>query len=620
MPSTRKPSEPFNLEPVGDRMPPPLAALVVPPIETLLCLTKINRHYARVIARGKSADFCGEMLAEMGVRLEVDGTELARLPAHGPVVVVANHPYGGIEGLAMIHALRRVRPDTKVMANYMLGALPELQDLCIFVDPFETTESKQSNFKGLRETIAWLRSGGVLGVFPSGTVASLNLQTREVVDPPWHVNIAVLARRTGAAVVPMYFAGNNGPLFQLAGLIHPRLRTVLLPRELVRRRRHPLRVQLGNPIPAATIQAIATDEECIEFMRLRCQALAGREAHSTRSGKPRLRGRKLAPRAPKPPVFPPVANAVPPELLHADLAALPAEALLARQGDFSVYQARAAQLPHVLTELGRLREISFREVGEGTGKPYDLDRFDGWYRHLLLFNHVRCELIGSYRLGLTDEIVPAHGPKGLYLFSLFQISDEFLPRIGPSIELGRSFVRVEEQGGVGPMMMLWTGIGQFFARFPHYRHMIGPVSISRLYSPVSRALMVGYLAQPQRLSPLAALVKPKRPFVPRKFAGADVLSHVRLLRDVDDLQRLITDVEPDGKGVPPLLRQYLKLGAKALAFSVDPAFGYCVDAMCVFDALETDRRTMKRFLGEQHIDRFLAAHGRLPATPSEGVR
>ncbi len=603
----RRQPGPFSLGNLGESLPKPLAAMVRAPLQSLLCLPKLNEVYADLTRNGPPEDLCGGVLDYFGCTVHIRDEDLARIPRSGPLMLVANHPFGGIDALIMTSLLVRLRPDGKMMANRLLGCVPEFRDICIFVDVFGSTEGRRGNVKAMKEALTWLRQGGAVGVFPSGEVAHLDPGQRRIVDAPWSEHIAGLVRRTDAVVLPMFFEGHNTPMFHVAGLIHPGLRTVLLPREMLHKQHATINVHIGCPITPADRDWCEDDRQLIDFLRLRTQALAGRSVpggrrpHGILTPKMRKRAR-LA-------VFQPVAAAVDPELIEGDITDLPADALLASAGELCVFEATAGQLGCVLPELGRLRELTFREVGEGSGKPCDLDVFDEHYLHLVLWDRRAKELVGSYRLGLTDQIVPPRGVRGLYTSTLFAFGPELLERLGPSIELGRSFVRPEYQANMASLMLLWKGIGQFVARRPHYRRMLGPVSISNDYRPLSRAAIVAYLTHPSRISPLASLVKPRLPFDLRKAAGADVLRLVENVPDVDELNRLIQDIEPDGKGVPGLLRQYLKLGAKALAFNLDPEFNWCLDGLCVFDALQADRRTMRRYLGEEHIAGFQAVHG-----------
>jgi putative hemolysin len=594
----------FALDALEGKVP----ALVRSPIESLLGISEANATYEAVTSEGTPTDFCRAVLDHLGVTVRVAREDLAKVPARGPLVVVANHPFGGIEGLALASILLSVRPDVKVMANRLLARIPEMHGVSIFVDPLGSGWGRSVSVRGLKESIRWLRDGGALGVFPAGTVAHLHVKQRRITDPPWSAHVAALIRRTGAQVLPVFFDGANGKVFQVAGLIHPSLRTALLPREFFNKRNHAVTAHIGSALPAERL-ADYDDERSARHLRLRAYALQGRTPYGQPAEGHARRSTRRLPIWPKRPAPRPVADPLPADRLERDIDRLPPDALLAESGDMVVYQADACQIRSVLLELGRLREIAFRAEGEGTGKPRDLDPFDQTYTHLLIWHRAARELVGAYRVGPTDQTLAAHGPAGLYVSELFEIDRRFFAHLGPSLELGRSFVRPEYQKSFTPLMLLWTGIGHYLTRQGRYRYMFGPVSISNRYTPLSKALMAAFLSRAEHRSPAARWVRPRTPFKPAKSLPADVLDLAGELRDVAELNRLIADIEPDGKGIPILLKQYLKLSSRTLGFNIDPSFGYCLDCLIVFDPLAAQRRTLGRYMGKEQATCFLAAHG-----------
>lgn len=584
-----------------------LSAIVNPPLAGLLGFRAINRLHQQTADQSGPREFCEAVLRRLSISVHVAASDVDKIPATGPLIVVANHPYGAVDALAVLCLLLSRRPDVKVMANYLLARIPAMRSLLVRVDPFGGEAARAANFGGMRESLRWLAGGGALVTFPSGTVAHLDIARRAVTEPPWSDHIARLARHGGAAILPVFVSGRNSALFQVAGLIHPVLRTALLGREVVNKRRHRFSLAVGHPIGADQLPAGLDDREVIELLRRRTYAMRHRAGLARRTGgQPRRRGWLARRRAGQEPVAEPIDTPA----LEADLAALSDDALLCRCGEYRVVLARSEQIPRILLELGRLREIAFRTVGEGIGRARDLDAFDAHYRHLFVWNDGRRELVGAYRLGLTDEIVARRGYAGLYTASLFRIAPEFFERIAPAIELGRSFVRPEYQRCLSPLMLLWKGIGQFIACQPRYRHLFGAVSISDRYSVAARQLLVDHLSQPFYRSPLAEWVQPMRPFDAAMAPDAELRALATSVGDIDQLDRIISDIEPDGKGVPILIRQYLRLGARTLAFSVDPTFNYCLDCFCCFDLLDTQLRTMERYMGRQQSRTFLAAHGR----------
>lgn len=606
----------FNLDPIDTKVPKAIGTLVKRPLEKLLALPGINGIYSRATQQAgiDALQFCEGCLNDMDVAVKLSKDDLDRIPRSGPLVIVANHPFGGVEGLILSSVLLKARPDFKVMVNYMLGLIPELRPVCVFVDPFGT--DIQKNVRGLKQCLGHLRGGGCLGVFPSGEVSHLQLSTRTIEDPKWSQQIGGLIRRTGAAVLPVFFEGNNGPVFQIAGLIHPRLRTALLPRATLNTRHKTAVMQIGRVISAREIGSFKTDDDVASFLRNRTYALATR-----RGDRPSRLRRFIAELGLKRPVkHAKIADAVDPTRLTRELAGLSRQQLLSESGDLACYIATARQVPHMMTEVGRLREVTFRAVGEGTGSPVDLDDFDNTYHHLLVWNRDKHELVGGYRLGLTDQVTSRVGKAGLYAHTLFDFSHDFLFRLGPAIELGRSFVRVEYQRSFSPLMLLWKGIGAFVSQNPKYRCLFGPVSISNAYSPLSRALIHDFMLRAENRHPLSPVVRPRTPFKISKAIQTRLPLLTAPMRTLDDLSDLVSDIESDGKPVPVLLKQYVKLGAKSLAFNVDPAFGQCLDCLCVLDLMNANMRSVERYMGREQVAAYLAAHRGESPLAASGLR
>ena len=582
----------FRLDPPAGAGLGWLAAPVAPLLERVLALDELNRFYDRVSA-GPAESFLDRALTELGVSCRVSESDLARVPARGPLLVVANHPFGAIEGIVLAVLLRRVRPDVRIMVNFLLSRIPELRELFICVDPFGGGRSAEHNHRPMRQALRWLAGGGALAVFPAGEVAHLKLG-RGVIEPPWNNSIARLIRRSGAAALPVYFDGQNGPLFQALGIVHPRLRTALLPRQLLNKGGATLDVRIGAVIPSARLARIGDDAQMAEHLRQRVLLLRHRCMHG---GTESSSATHAAPAT--------VPSAV--DSLQSEIDRLPPEQLMVDGGQFRVYLVQADQIPGVLQEIGRLREITYRASGEGTGKETDLDPFDAWYRHLFLWDAQQRQVVGAYRIGPSDEILAHRGPGGLYTSTLFAFKPRLLSRISRALELGRAFVRGEQQRSFAPLMLLWKGIARFVCVNQKYKILFGPVSISNDYQSFSRELLVRFIRSYHLAGELADLAPPRKPFAfaPERWRGIDV---GRLLPNGEEVDALVSDLEPDGKGMPVLLRQYLKLGARFLSFNVDEGFGSAIDALMFVDLTQTDRRVLERYMGRPQTAQFLAHH------------
>ncbi|MBW6510265.1 MAG: lysophospholipid acyltransferase family protein [Desulfuromonadales bacterium] len=568
--------------------------------EAGLGLSACNRLYRQVRSDGTMAGFVHQALKTLAIDYLVEPQDLARIPASGPCVVIANHPYGGVEGLILFDLVSRIRPDFKVMGNHLLGRLPALRSHLIAVDPFGSDSSVRTNIAPLRQALKSLKQGELLIIFPAGEVSSHQSKETGVVDPQWNDSAARIIRRSNVPVVPIFFPGHNGPLFQLAGKIHPRLRTALLPRMLLGQRHQVKQVVVGQLISPRNCGDFATDRELTDYLRLRTYALGARTATPL-----------AGPTIPTPATTAPVIRAVDKNLLQQELAHLPTTQMLTENDEFLVCYADAGQIPWVLNEIGRLRELTFREVGEGSGKNCDLDRFDEGYTHLFLWHKQHQEVVGAYRLGHIDRILSTIGSKGLYTSTLFAMKPALLKELHAGLELGRSFVRPEYQRSFAPLLLLWKGIGHYLVRYPHYRYLFGPVSISREYSLQARGLITTALTEHYRVNELACLVKPRTPvtFKPLMLAGLD-LKQQSFLKEIDHLSALVSDMEADGKGIPVLLRHYLNLGGQILAFNRDPDFSDVIDGLLLVDLFKTDKKQLQRYMGKEGYAGYLTYHRR----------
>jgi putative hemolysin len=572
-----------------------LASPLIPLIEDAFAVSGINGIHRRV-APGGAEGFLARVLADLNITFHAQDADLTLIPAKGPLVVVANHPFGAIEGIVLMELIRKVRPDVKVMANFLLDRIPELREQFVCVDPFGGSRSTTYNMRPMREALRWLKDGGVLAVFPAGEVAHLDRRTRKIAEPAWSSTVARVVRHAAAPVLPVFFEGHNSWLFQLAGLIHPRLRTALLPRQLMKMRGKTIHLRVGAVIPNRRLSAIESDTQMTDYLRQRVLLLQHRQ-HA--DSQPSFH------RAPTHPAAEPIIAPIPVDVLAEEVAQLPKGQLLVDGGEHHVYLATARQAPQLLQEIGRLREVTYRASGEGTGKSIDLDDFDNWYQHLFVWDTARKQVLGAYRLGASDQILAARGSNGLYTNTLFEFKPELLERLNPAVELGRAFVRPEAQKSFAPLMLLWKGIGRFVSLNPWYKVLFGPVSISNDYQLNSRQLMVGFLRSNHLASEFRDMARARNPFESEAANGLDELPV-----GPDDIDDLVSELEPDRKGLPVLLRQYLKLGAKFFSFNIDSDFGDAIDALMYVDLTRTDPRILDRYMGRESARQFLAYHHR----------
>lgn len=585
-----------------------------PAIDSGLGLRQLNKIYSeRVLATDESLPVGERFLRGFNAGYLTSDEELAQIPKEGPLVVVANHAFGGLDAMILDDLVAKVRPDVRFIANSILAAVPAIGDRIFPVDPFGGRDAARRNAGSIRRAKEWIRDGGSLAVFPAGEVAHSAWGRLSVTDPPWNPIIARLIKSTGASVIPVFFEGRNSWMFQAAGLIHPNLRAVLLGRELLKVQGRRVRVAIGTPLQVQQLDRFADPKDLIEFLRLRTFVLRSRLEHENFKESPRLHSivRSIPPqsRTPEPVRMEPVAT-TPAHAsfeLAAEILALPPEQILVKRGDQRVVYAEADQIPRVLQELGRLRELSFRAVGEGTGNASDIDEFDRSYLHIVLWDEKCSGVIGAYRLGRTDRLIETHGINGLYTRTLFRYDENLIKELGPSLEMGRSFIHPDHQRRVEPLMLLWKGVSRYAGTFPKYRRLFGPVSISADYHATSTRLLLSFLNTTERISRLERFVKPRNPLrvtTPRDWDPTSL----RTVRTLDDVDELVLEIEKGERSVPVLVRQYLKLNAVFLGFNVDPDFSSVVDGLVMVDLLRMNRRLLRFYMGEELVDPFLKIH------------
>lgn len=566
-------------------LPPRTPAWVTSGLLSITGFTELNKAYARLGKAGSScANLFEEALEELNVRVQASETELAHVPESGPVIVISNHPFGGVDGLALGATMLSRRTDVRIMTNEVLSRITKLAPWFLDVDVFNADKNVVSNSRQVRAAIRHLLQGGLLIVFPAGAVSQFDLDAGEVTDPSWNTGAAVLARRTLATIVPCCFEGANSPLFQAAGMLHPNLSTILLPRELLARRGSRVTLRIGRAVQPSSYAQLPDDAALTAWLRLR--------VHDLRCQRQSERPRRLQP----------LARAGDPILVHQELSQLPNAQELVSHGHYRVYCMKASDARETIQEISRLRELTFRLVGEGTGAPRDLDEFDETYQHLVLYDQSHRCIVGAYRFAYCDELIGREGIGGLYTSSLFRYKKRVVRELSDALELGRSFIRPEYQRKPLALALLWRGIGEVLVRNPRYRRLLGPVSISSRYQGSSRRLMLAYLDQFQASRQLRALVDPLRPV---RVTPSDIEQRVlsASVSSARQFSRLIEGID-GARGIPVLLQRYLELGAQVLSLSSDPAFGDCTDALVIVDMDRAPATLLKRFMGDAGYERY----------------
>jgi putative hemolysin len=571
---------------------PQLPAAVREALLNISGLQQLALQTASLPWHADAATFATAALHALDVGYRIEPDALCTVPQYGPVIIAANHPLGGLDGLIAMAALLARRSDLKILAHGVLARLEPLATCVLPVNPYSGTVAARANVLSARAALRHVTQGGALLIFPAGEVSHLQLPGFSITDPPWQEPAGRIMMLAEAPVVPMHFSGRNSLAFQLSGLAHARLRTLLLPRELQNKRGLVVQVHIGQPINARRITDFDDPLALLKHVRASCYLLEHAPA-----GEPAMERVDRAPSGAT------LIEAVAPTRLAAEVAALGPDSLLGELGNLQVHVATATQIPWTLQEIGRLRELAFRAVGEGTGRAADIDIHDGYYEHLFVWNPTSREIVGGYRIGRIDLIRRQFGNRGLYLHSLFEFREPFFALLGPALELGRSFVRPEYQRSFAPLMLLWKGICEFVARNPRYVRLIGPASISSNYDQASRALLVQVLRAARQEPLLAPLVRARCPFRAR-YSLHSLFGSGQALPSLQQLAALIEDHEPDGKGLPVLLRQYLKLGARAIGFNVDAAFGDALDCLIMVDLRRVPAQTLRKYLSANSLQRL----------------
>ena len=530
--------------------------------------------------------FSEQVLEEIGVRYEIPPEQLERIPREGGFITVSNHHYGSIDGMILSAVVGSRRPDYKILTTFLLSKIPSLKDSFIPVDNFSSGGAR--SISGIRAALGHIADAHPLGLFPAGEVATWQkgknktaLQEGKVVeDIPWAENIVKLIRKSGFPVVPIWFEGGNSRSFHLLGRIHPRLRTARLVHEVFNKRGRVVRVRIGPPIPAAEIAAM--DVPALgRFLRSRTYALEGQLQEAL----PTVDREMLAP----------LVDPVPADEVGAEMDRL-GEHVLFENGDYRAYLLRAAEAPVVMRELYRLREETFRAVGEGTGQPQDTDEYDAYYRQMVLWHVPNREIVGAYRLGFGPEIMESHGGVGgFYSSSLVRYGDKAVPLLAKSMELGRSFIVRKYQREVQPLRLLLAGLGVAGLKCPELEWYSGPVSMSNLIPRFYKSLIVDYLQKDYSMPEAEEIARPSHPFTPDFLSvRPDDLGIAR--GNVDALDRTILALSDGKYRLPVLVRKYFCCGARLVCFNVDPLFSDSLDGLIFLHYADFPRNTMRAVL------------------------
>jgi len=554
-------------------------------ISTLNKIYNRNKHLSNI-------EFLDAILGEFQIKFEIPEEDLKRLPKEGAYITVSNHPLGGIDGILLLKLMLEERSDFKIIANFLLNRIQPMAPYIMPVNPFEDRKDVKSSITGFKNAIGHLRDGHPLGLFPAGEVSTYR-DGKLVVDKPWEEAAMKLAKKANVPIVPIYFHAKNSSLFYKLSKISDTFRTAKLPSELLTQKRRVIKVRVGKPISVSDQNEHKNLEDFTDFIRRKTYMLSNtfepkEKIINTISSS--LKGHKI----PKKIVTPVAADIMIKEVQ----ALLDNDKRLLTSKNYEVYLAPAKDIPNIIREIGRLREITFREVGEGTNEAIDLDSFDTYYHHMFLWDNEAKIIVGAYRMGLGSKIFAKYGIDGFYLQDLFRFEPELYKMMGESIELGRAFIIKSYQQKPMPLFLLWKGIVHTTLRFPEHKYLIGGVSISNQFSNFSKSLMIEFMKSHYYDPYVAQYVHPKKEFkVKLKDADKDFVFDATEA-DLNKFDKIIDEIEPGALRLPVLLKKYIKQNARLVAFNVDPLFNNAVDGLMYIKIADLPESTVRPVMEE----------------------
>ena len=552
-------------------------------ISTLNDIYDRNKHLSDV-------EFLNAILDEFQIKFEIPEEDLKRLPKEGAYITISNHPLGGIDGILLLKLMLEREPNFKIIANFLLHRIEPMKPYIMPVNPFENHKDAKSSVIGIKETLRHLSDGKPLGMFPAGEVSTYK-DGKLVVDKTWEEGAIKVIRKAQVPVVPIYFHAKNSKLFYFLSKMNGTLRTAKLPSELLTQKKRIIKVRIGKPISVTEQNEHQSIEEYSEFLRKKTYMLANSfNDESKLLTVPNLKLPKSQKQIAKP------ANQD--KILEEIAEVKKGDYRLLQSKNYEVFLVTADKIPNILHEIGRLREITFRAVGEGTNESLDLDKFDKYYHHMFLWDDEAQQIAGAYRMGFGSQIFPKYGIDGFYLQELFRFEPELNDMMSKSIEMGRAFIIKEYQQKPMPLFLLWKGIVHITLRFPEHKFLIGGVSISNQFTEFSKSLMIEFMKSHYYDPYVAQYINPKKEYkVKLKDADKDFVFN-EAEADLNKFDKIIDEIEPGTLRLPVLIKKYIKQNARVIAFNVDPLFNNAVDGLMYIRIADLPESTVKPVMEE----------------------
>ncbi len=560
-----------------------------------LSIDKINNVYDKH-KHLNIIDFLNALLTELQIEYEIPEEDLKRIPKDGPFVTVSNHPLGGIDGVLLMKIILNYRKDYKIIANFLLQRIKPMDPYIMPVNPFEDRKDIKSSLVGFKKAINHLKSGSPLGLFPAGEV-STKKEDSLILDKQWEPSAMKLIQKANVPVLPVYFHAKNSSLFYKLSGISGVLRSAKLPSEVLSQKNRVVKIRIGKPISVKDQSEYKDLKEFTSFLRKKTYMLANPYVKDSVSLK-EVATSTIKKTIAQSSIPQEIATSISSDLIEEEVENLRGyDCRLLESKNFEVFLVSADKIPNILKEIGRLREITFRAIGEGTNKEIDLDHYDSYYHHMFLWDNSAKKLAGAYRMGLGSKIFAKHGIDGFYLQDLFRFEPELYDMMSESIEMGRAFIVKEYQQKPMPLFLLWKGIVHTTLRFPEHKYLIGGVSISNQFSSFSKSLMIEFMKSHYYDPYIAQYIRPKKEFkVKLKDADKDFVFD-ETKADLNKFDRVIDELE-SGLRVPVLLKKYIKQNAKVVAFNVDPLFNNAIDGLMYIKIADLPESTVRPVMEE----------------------
>ena len=518
----------------------------------------------------KGFEFVDAALDYFDFDYAISSNDLQNIPTSGKVVIIANHPLGGLDALCLLRLIGQIRKDVKIIANDFLAGFEALNSLIITIDNYKQKQSK-SDIKKIYEA---LKNEEAVIIFPAGEVSRAT--AKGIKDPAWNKGFLNFAQNTNAPILPIFLDAKNSKTFYTISVINKTFSTLLLSHEMFNKKSKRINIKVGQIIPNENIAPKGIDKKFL-------LNLYKKHLYSLKKGKKSFFETQSA-------IAHPVSRI---DLLNE----LKKSKLIGQTSDGKkIYLYDYVEDSIVLKELGRLRELSFRKVGEGVNKKRDTDKYDIYYQHIILWDENELEIVGSYRVGNSDFIFKNIGVKGFYSNNLFKYNEEFTPYLKNSIELGRSFVQ-PKYWGTRALDYLWFGIGAYLKTNPNIKYMFGPVSISASFPTIAKDMMIFYYSHYYGQS--ENLIEAKVP-----YSYSNNLSEIKEIFDLNDKKKdfkfLKSTLSNIGVSIPTLYKQYSEIavedGIKFLGFNVDNDFSDCVDGFILVEVAKIKDSARQRYI------------------------